>query len=303
MAFISQNSGIAASVFLSLYVIYTAFAIKVVYEKGWKSIYTSLLIYGILRTAGQLCGVAFAALGYSHYQWLIAYLVFSAEGYFVLILTSFHLIAQAQIAVYGDSWIRPTRQKRKENIRNATTLREKVRARYPPALVFHLLLIPANSLIIVGGSILAGQDPLNPDQKKVTLSKALRTSGQVVFLTQTFIAIGLAVYVFVKERLRHSNIYSIFMVSPFILVRGIFGVLSIYIQKMNYFDMSNYTATGLSESFVAFEYVLATTMEFISACIYIGNYYFDSRYTAKVTNAEEGEGLYEKDTDSNQKIH
>ncbi|KAK6461047.1 hypothetical protein DFJ63DRAFT_343231 [Scheffersomyces coipomensis] len=58
----------------------------------------------------------------------------------------------------------------------------------------------------------------------------------------------------------------------------IFGILSIYVQRMNYYDFNNYTTSGLSSSFVTFEYVLATTMEFIVAVGYISNFYIKRRY-------------------------
>ncbi|EGW32309.1 uncharacterized protein SPAPADRAFT_55793 [Spathaspora passalidarum NRRL Y-27907] len=285
MTFVDRNSGIAASIFLVLYVIYLSLTIKIVSEKGFRSIYTSLLVYGVFRVCGQMCGVVFSALGYEHWQWLIAYLVFSAEGYFVLVLCSFHLIANAQLYQFGQSWFRPSKEQKKQNLARATTIREKLRARFPLASVFHILLIPANALVISGGSTLAGQDPSNPDPNKIITAKALRTTGQVMFLSLTLIAILLAIYVYYKEGVRHCNIYSIFIVAPFITIRGIFGVISIFITKMNYYDMSNYTANGLSAQFVTYEYVLATTMEFITACVYVGNYFIDrQRQTIPVSN-------------------
>ncbi|CAI5757073.1 unnamed protein product [Candida verbasci] len=284
MGFQFEDSGIAASIYLALYTIYLIATIKIVYDKGWRSIYTSLLIFGIFRVCGQLCGVAFAKLGYKHYQWLIAYLVFSAEGYFTLILTSFHLIAHAQIQTSGSSWIRPTKKQKKQMIRDAKTWREQLQAKIPITTIFHWLLIPANAFIIAGGSMLTGQTPGNMDQNVVHTSKALRTTGQIIFLLQTCIAIGLAVFVYAFQNLRHSNIYSIFLTSPFILVRGIFGILSIYLTKMNYYDMSNYTENGLNPHFVIYEYVLATTMEFITGVIYISNYYFDKKYSRRCTD-------------------
>ena len=34
----------------------------------------------------------------------------------------------------------------------------------------------------------------------------------------------------------------LFAALPFLLVRGIFGIMSIYVDKMNYYKLSNYTA-------------------------------------------------------------
>ncbi|KAK6205206.1 uncharacterized protein RJT21DRAFT_14024 [Scheffersomyces amazonensis] len=275
MAFKSHASGIAASVYLAIYSIFFAFTINIVFRVGWRSFYTALAVYGIFRFSGQLCAVVFSVLGYTYWQWLVAYLVFTAEGYFMLILISYFLIAQAQEESFGTSWIGPSKKDRKRNAELATTKLGKLKAKFPIAVIFHLLLIPANVLIIVGGSQLAGisiQDA-NNESSKVHTSKIMRTAGQSVFLFQTVAAIGFASYCYFVEKIRHINIYTIFAVAPFITIRGIFGILSIYIQKMNYYDFTNYTVEGLSSSFVTYEYVLATTMEFVTALGYIANYY------------------------------
>ncbi|KAG7664078.1 uncharacterized protein J8A68_002402 [[Candida] subhashii] len=287
MGFVSQDSGIAASIFLGLYVIYILFAIRVVYQRGLKTTYTSLLVYGILRTAGQLCGVAFSALGYEHYQWLIAYLVFSAEGYLVLILSGFHFIANAQVASFGRSWIRPEKEEKERNMAGASNPFDYLRSRYTIDKIFHLSLIAATAFVISGGTMLAGDDPTELTTSNITTSKGLRTAGQIIFLVMTIFVIYLANYAYFVEGVRHCNIYTVLMVSPFILIRGIFGVLSIYIQKMNYFDMSNYTSSGLSSQFVTYEYVLATTMEFTAACIYISTHYIETRSQQKIAHIEE----------------
>ncbi|KAK6454142.1 uncharacterized protein RJT20DRAFT_56602 [Scheffersomyces xylosifermentans] len=280
MAFVSQSSGIASSIFLALYSLYTIFAILVVSQvRKWRTIYTSLLVHGLLRVGGQLCGVAFAVVGWQHFQWLIAYLVLSAEGYFVLILASFHLIANAQQYVLGTSWIRPSKDEINQKVALASNWKERWQAKRNPARIFHLLLIPANAFIISGGSMLAGLtiEELNNGTGKVTTSKVLRTIGQAVFLFQSAIAIYFALRSFFIEGIRHYNIYAVFIVAPFLLVRGIFGVLSIYVDKMDYYLISNYTEAGFSSSFVAYEYCMATTMEFVTACVYICTYFLEKK--------------------------
>ncbi|KAK6459450.1 uncharacterized protein RJT20DRAFT_16360 [Scheffersomyces xylosifermentans] len=279
MSFKFENSGIAASVFLALYVVYTALTIKIVHNEGWNTIYTSLLIHGVFRVGGQLCGVAFAAIGWDQFGWLIGYLVLSAEGYFVLILTAYHLIAKAQYQVVGYSWIRPNQADIKAKVAAATTARGRFCARVTPARVFHAVLIPANAYIISGGSMLAGlsADELNNGSSKVSTSRGLRTAGQAVFLAQTIVAVAFAIKCYFNEKVKHYNIIAVFIAAPFLLVRGIFGILSIFVDKMDYYLITNYTANGLSPSFVAFEYCLGTSMEFITASVFVLTYYIERR--------------------------
>lgn len=277
MSFVSPDSGIAASIFLGLYTIYTLLCIKIVYHEGWRTIYTFFLAFGVFRLAGQLSGVAFASLGIDHWQWLIAYLVFSAEGYFVLILCTLYLTCKAQQEVHGTSWIKPTKGEVKIRQSKCTNRWKKRLAWFTYARVFHLLLIPANAIIIAGGTMLTSVNPQDINtSSKVHTSKALRTAGQAIFLLQTAIAISAAVFGAMFENLWHTvSIKAVFLAAPFVTVRGIFGVMSIYIKSMNYFDIGNYSKDGLTSKFVIYEYVLATTMEFIAGVIYVGTYYLE----------------------------
>ena len=146
-----------------------------------------------------------------------------------------------------------------------------------PSALFHLLLIPANAILIAGGSMLSGmsQEEIENDHSKVITSKALRTVGQAIFLTQSLFVVFLSIYLYFKEKLKVATLYLLFLSFPFLIVRGIFGILSIYITKMNYFQISNYSEDGLSNYFVACEYTMATTMEFVVAVLLIMNYYYE----------------------------
>lgn len=285
MGFESKQSGIAASIFLSFYVIYLGVTVAVVVQKGIKSIYTMLLVFAIFRVVGQMSAVIFAKLGYEHYQWLIVYLVFSAEGYFVLVLASFRFLVLSQKRKFGTSWIRPSKEEVKKRVSEATGFRKKWNARQTLSANFHMCLIPANALVVSGGSILAGIDvnDLSKKQDLVTTSKALRTSGQAIFLAETVLTVCLLIYCVWKEHVRDHTVVLIAVASPFLLVRGIAGVLAIYIRQMNYYDMRNYTSEGLSLNFVTYEYTLTATMELIVGICLILNFYIEQYRTRKHT--------------------
>lgn len=271
MGFESKNSGIAAAIFLGLYVVYFGFVSNIVYRKGWKTVYTALWFFGLFRVGGQLCGLVFATLGFKHWQWLIAYLVLSAEGYFSLILASFYFVVQCQIRQNGKSWLRKCKDERNPDNKH------RCGRDLDFSTVFHLVLIPANAFIIGGGTTLTGVDTDKWDQEtgKINTSKGLRTAGLIIFLIQTFWVVFLACYIYFKEHIRLITMYLLFAALPFLVVRGIFGILSIYIDEMNYYDLTNYTEDGLKSKFVAYEYCLATTMEFVASVLLIMSYYVD----------------------------
>lgn len=139
-------------------------------------------------------------------------------------------------------------------------------------------------------------DDLQSQHGKILTSKVLRTVGQAIFLSLTFMLIALNIYVFTKERIRNHVTIAVMLAGPFLIVRGVFGVLSIYITKMNYFDLENYNDNGsLNHQLVIFEYVLSTTMEFVAALFLISKYYFDLKKKAQsILSVDEEESTAEK---------
>lgn len=261
MTFKQTDSGVAAAVFFALYSLYSVFMIYVLYKKGFKTVYTWLMVFPIIRFGSQLCGMIFAIVGVEHYNWLIAYLVLGAEGYFVLIMSAFTFIIHSQKHEYGHSWIDEPRPY----------------LRWVPfsksfSGLFHLLLIPANSLVIAGGTMLAGVEDLNAVKGKVTASKAIRTTGQSIFLLMTLLVISLASNAFQKEKIQNHFNLTVLFASPFLVVRGVFGILAIYIKDMDYFQFSNYDGSGTSHKLVTYEYVLSTTMEFVASLCLVSNF-------------------------------
>lgn len=270
MGFISKDEGIAASIFLALYVIYSAFAIYIVFQKGLKSVYTSLLFFGVIRVGAQLSGVAFSSLGLDHWQWLVAYLVLGAEGYFALIISVFYLYSHCLRNAFGYSFIE-----------------YKIKGRFfkqPIKAGFHWILVVANALIIAGGSMLTSVNIEDYDTAKLKMnaSKIMRCTGQSIFLLLTVSLIYCMLHTIFVRKLRKYDIFLLLSTSPFLLVRGIYGLLASVVDKMNYYKISNYDRNGLSVYFIATEYCLATSMEFIAASILLVLYFMERRRNVAV---------------------
>lgn len=289
-----MNEGIAASVFLGAYTLYSIVAIAVVLKKGFWTTYTHLLFYGIIRVGAQICGVAFSKLGLENYGWLVGYLVLGVEGYFILVLSSFYLL----INVYQEK----TGQKDNKfnrsifNKSDGTSIKLLGSEVTFKGIMFQYMIV-ANVLLAVGGSILCSLKADEYETKKGTLnaSKALRGAGQIIFLIVTIIVVALTVCARFWEKIRHSTITFILVAAPFLLIRAIYGTLSCFVNKMNYFQLSNYTEDGLSTYFVATEYCLATTMEFVSASLLISTFLI-SRYESRrgdfsTSSLDDKEGL------------
>lgn len=85
-----------------------------------------------------------------------------------------------------------------------------------------------NILVIAGGAILAGS--FSDPTADVTTAKALRTAGQAIFLVINvafMLCVVRAISQSRKETGRiHPTLYLLLLVWPFLLVRGVYGILS-----------------------------------------------------------------------------
>lgn len=272
MSFKILDLGIAASIFLALYVLYNVSSIYIFIKKGWKSVYTFLLIYGLIRVGGQISGVGYAAAGYYEWKWLIAYLIMSAEGYFTLVLSTLYFLVKEQMIVFGKS-----------------PLMKPLVWKMSYRVLFHYSLIPANAMIIAGGCMLTG---LTPGEKEynhqLVTSKALRSVGLIIFLLNSLSVAGLTLYNYFVKRLRTKTMIVLMFIIPFITVRGIYGILSIFYDEMSYFKIQNYFDETSSAKLTIYEYTLALAMEFITAFSLLSIYWL-KRWTHEVDAVPKGD--------------
>lgn len=270
MGFRVDDLGPAATVFLSLFVFYNFVSHYIVYkQRKFKLAYTLLCFYGLLRLGGQTSGVGYAIMGYIYYKWLIAYIVLTLEGYFMLVLTSFYMAVREDSIHHGSSVMEQGVFK-KNGERVAPTFKNP-----SPKHILHYLLIGANALLVAGCAMLAGltDEELASESSTVVTSEVIRTIGQATFLVTTVLITCFTVYLFHVKKVVTKTMYCLLAAAPFLWVRGIFGILAVYIDDMNYLVTANYANANLHQKLTIYEYVLSTTMEFIAAVILIGTYW------------------------------
>ncbi|GAC94923.1 hypothetical protein PHSY_002496 [Pseudozyma hubeiensis SY62] len=168
------------------------------------------------------------------------------------------------------------------------------------------LLVAANAIIIAGGSLSSGaytDKTLSPSQvrSKLEASKAMRGAGQAVFLTIN-VALLVCIVVTMRQHVQgryedadnhatrtstkeerhqsarrpwygHLTLLLLATAWPFLVVRGVFGVLQAVLPDLNYFNSEVYDANGLTQQFVIEETCMVTMMEFISAAILTSTYW------------------------------
>lgn len=107
---------------------------------------------------------------------------------------------------------------------------------------------------------------LTPAQvhQKLNTAKALRTTGQAIFLVLTVLFNILAANAFrkgMRARVSTATCKIFTAVGLLLLARGIFGVLQAVVTNLSYFTASNYDGNGMTSRFVALEYCLTAMPE------------------------------------------
>lgn len=216
-------------------------------------------MFTLIRTGGQVAGIGFAKVGTSNTDWLIAYLVLSAEGYLALIFSMARFLIHQQQLALGYSYL-TTPFFRKQSINSAT----------------HILLVAANAIIIAGSVLMVNMTPEEYfDSDKKVKAEILKTVGQVLFLLCSVLFSTLILSTYFKSNVRTPTMICLMALIPFILVRGIFGILAIYIDKMNYLHITNYFSSQRMTTLVTYEYCLGVLMEFLTACCFILAFFVD----------------------------
>ncbi|WPK23494.1 hypothetical protein PUMCH_000735 [Australozyma saopauloensis] len=247
-----QSTGISAAVFLSAYAIFFIFATALVFKRGFRTMFTYLWVYSMIRIASQACGIAFAHTP-NLTNLLIAYMVLNTQGFLTLIYASFRATVHEQRLKFGVSWF-DTRE-----------LIQGVRFKFlSSAFALTRLILLAGSIVaIVGGVEMAGASPTDPNfSGEVKLSRDLRIAGSVLLLVGTLILIFLAIFAFTQEHIRTVPLKLVNVAAPFFLVRCVYNFLAIFVTHMNFFNFENYLGSD-NRTLVLSESVMSTLMEFI----------------------------------------
>ena len=144
----------------------------------------------------------------------------------------------------------------------------------------------------VGGSLLAGgSNSVQEFHSNLTTAKIMRVVGQSVFLS-----INVFLLYCITDTIRqarsenpgkrtHPTLLILLAIWPCLFVRGLYGVLSGVLPAFNYFNPNNYGDTGLKDSFLISEYIMGTTMEWVS-CTLLMVTYLTSRHDPKKADLE-----------------
>ncbi|KAJ7722898.1 hypothetical protein DFH07DRAFT_284352 [Mycena maculata] len=288
----------AALVFLILYLavfVWMLFAYLTRRFK-WRSRWSLLMFHVTIRLASQGSGIGFAILTFSNTNLFLAFLILGAEGYFSLVLCTFRFVVSwhQHNLPSGKSWLEPRRGTHSDLDRRARIRRVLAFLFLGPFALFfykdntmaafHIVLILANSTIIVGGSYLAHADLGNlelPDtQMRIRIARYTRTAGQSVFLACTVFLLGILLATARNDRRAHKGKLHPTLVVLLIawiplVIRGVFGVLQSADFSLSYYDPNNYGPSGFTPHFTVIEYLLGVIMEWL-ACMLLNMTYFTS---------------------------
>ncbi|EST09184.2 hypothetical protein PSEUBRA_001135 [Kalmanozyma brasiliensis GHG001] len=256
-----------------------------------KLLWLLMLNHVLLRLAAQSTGLAFATRE-RDIRSLIAYSLLSAQGQYTLLLCFVHTL----VAWQAEYW--------KPKVSRSPSRWASGGAEWTWLVVgFDLILILAD-MVIVAGAVLSGttySDPSRtPSQMRGRLAtgKWLRTGGQSAFWLLTLaLLVPVCITIHRHRRRRydqsteresdislvskgqpshevekrpwfgHAVLGLLLLTWPFLVVRGIWGVLQAAVPDLNYFDSERYDADGFTGQFVVEEACMVTLMEFCAAVL------------------------------------
>ncbi|GAA5915301.1 hypothetical protein JCM6882_005183 [Rhodosporidiobolus microsporus] len=259
-----------AALFLALYILFFLLlsALYATKRISWKSRYSLVMFHVVLRVVGMATGVAFALMEWSEgggqrVDVLIAYLVFSAEGYFSLILCAYRFLVVWQQSRLGASPLEP-------RISPGTPTRQKWRMHLrAPLASLHWALLAANAFIIAGSSVIAGaigEEETEYIRHRQKTAKGLRVAGTAIFLfaVQVFLLLCFTSARRFKDKRGDRTLFLIAATWPFLTVRGVYGIINVLVDAYSYSSSSVYTRDGFTSTFIIGEHVLGTAMEWLA---------------------------------------
>ncbi|SCU79002.1 LADA_0A09142g1_1 [Lachancea dasiensis] len=259
-----DRGGIPAIVFLVLYFVLFSWVTFLLLTKRvlWRSRYTSIFVHTLLRLAAQICGIGYGVAGVEHINWLIAYLVFGAEGYFTLVWCAYRFLIAFQNEILGNSWIEP-----KKDCGFWSYYRV---LRAYPVLYIYYLLAAANGLIIAG-SVKGTNSSLSDSSREheLRVGRALRDAGTAIFMALVVLFAAFTQKSYMARRGAYTRAQSHFLLilgltAVPLLIRGVYGILGTELRSWNYALPEAYDGGGLRAGALAAEYVLGTSMEWVT---------------------------------------
>lgn len=285
-AFLLQSTGIASAVLVAFLILGFAvlfFIMLSIGGKFFKSTYCALGFYCIVRLGSQVCGIAYAKLGSNNqHPLLIPYLVLGLVGFMALLVVSLNYTVKGQKLAFGRSWI-------------ATSFITRERVHHPR---LNLILITwmwgstkkSLILLITAGMVLSivGVSLMNFDDLAQSPSTAqpLRSAGLIIQFVTAVAVIALNLYVAIKERARNHFTLVVLSSSPFLFIRGLYGVLSSYVTNLDFLNLSNYTNAKSLRTLTIYQYVLENAMEYFAFLFLLSDYFFDRRLRLEESTSE-----------------
>lgn len=268
--FLDKHMGAAALTFLVLYLFALSISIYIVVQRGLKSRFTLIGLVCLIRIGAQVSGVGFSIQGWEHFRWLVAYLILGAEGYFAIVLAAYHFVAVFEKLVTGDSFLQPKLPLELKERKGTSASYDRFvwYLRHDVSIYFHYMLIPANVILIVGGTRAMG---VSTDEWStsplVKEGKIMRVVGQSIFLGGCVFLLAYAVKLRFAKKLSGAPLTAVLLAGPPLLVRGAFGIIAALVDDYNYYDFNNYSDSGLKIKFLLGEYLMGTTMEYLATIV------------------------------------
>lgn len=250
--FLLQSTGIASAVFVAVYAIYLVFACWLLYLRGFKTIFTFLFVFALIRLGGQISGIIFSMDGYNDLGALIAYMVLTAQGFIALLFATLRATIYEQKHAFGHSWFYSTHLKNSK-------LKILQSFSSPYAVLAWILSSGSIISIVVGVEQSDSYDSLS-DYDHV---QHLRIAALCIFLFVTVALVAFSWYVYLIEKIQTRPLVFILISGVFLLIRVIYNLLAVVVSSLGQYTYSVAAGVGVNPHFIVYDAILGMTTEFI----------------------------------------
>lgn len=250
--FALESTGIASAIFVTVYGIYLIFASWIIFLRGFKTIFTFLFVFAIIRLGGQIAGIVFSLDGYNDLGALIAYMVLTAQGFIALLFATLRATIYEQNYVVGHSWF------------YSSLLKTDKHRGYPylasPYAILAWILMAGSALAIVVGVEQSDSYDSISDYNYV---QNLRIGALTICLFVTVALVAFSWYVYWIERIQTRPLVFILVSGVFLMIRVIYNLLVVLVPHLSQFTFSVSEGVNINPNFILYEAILGTTMEFL----------------------------------------
>lgn len=258
--FVNTGDGVAAIIFLVLYVLLLLATVNITRIEGWFLVYGFLVVVTLFGFGTSLCNVVHATPAHNDLTpWLISGRIMAAQGYVFNICLLFFYVSRAQTREFGFLTLKPSgkQQVKMYGIFGCVSWR----------VMLYTLVLAADTAIMYSLVDVICRDPSGRTKPRYyTTARVVGTVGYSLLLVVLFKVMWFAVDGFLNlDTKKQPDFLLALILAPLLAVHAVYGILEIFLVIL-----IPYAET---KGGIAIRYLMGMMTMFIAAAVMVSFYY------------------------------